>query len=90
MSNLVFLLSLQNPFSKRFDNIFSIDRKISKYKAIEVEVLKTPVVFCITTELSMRKDHAGLFLNLGLFGYEVVVSIYDTRHWNYENDKPEE
>lgn len=90
MSNLLFSLSLQNPFSKRFGNIFSTDRQISKYKAIEVEALKTPVIVCFTFELSIRKDHAGMFLNLGLFGYEVLVSIYDTRHLNYENNKPEE
>lgn len=77
------MLTLQNPFSKRFDNIFCVERKITKNKVIEVEVLKTPVIVCFTFELSMRRNYTGFFLNLGLIGYEVMVSLYDTRNHTY-------
>jgi len=28
-------------------------------------------------------DHAGASIMLGLFGYDVELHFYDTRHWNY-------
>ena len=29
-----------------------------------------------------RTDHAGLRLKLGLFGYLMEATLYDTRHWD--------
>ena len=34
-----------------------------------------------------KQDHAGFELLIGVFGYGIHFSIYDTRHWNYELDK---
>jgi hypothetical protein len=33
-----------------------------------------------------RYDHAGVKLELGLFGYELVVQLYDSRHWDYDKN----
>jgi len=31
---------------------------------------------------TVRQSHAGLDLELGLFGYNVHFNFYDNRHWN--------
>jgi hypothetical protein len=38
-------------------------------------------VFSVT-----EKDHAGWNFEIGLFGGIFVLSYYDTRHWDYENN----
>lgn len=37
----------------------------------------------IDISLTTRRDHSGLNITLGLLGYGIHFSIYDTRHWNY-------
>lgn len=32
------------------------------------------------------EDHAGLYLEFGLLGYSIMFSVYDSRHWDYENN----
>ena len=32
-------------------------------------------------------DHAGVSLWLGLSGFDVGLHFYDTRHWDYENNR---
>jgi hypothetical protein len=31
-------------------------------------------------------DHAGVRLELGLFGYELMFQLYDNRHWDYKKN----
>jgi len=33
-----------------------------------------------------NSDHAGLTIELNLFGLNTIYTHYDTRHWDYEND----
>jgi hypothetical protein len=33
---------------------------------------------------TIRQSHAGLDLEVGLFGYNVHFNFYDNRHWNNE------
>lgn len=33
-----------------------------------------------------KSDHAGLRIELNLFGLNTNYTHYDTRHWDYEND----
>jgi hypothetical protein len=32
----------------------------------------------------MRRDHAGLRVEIGLLGYDFEFQIYDVRHWDDE------
>jgi hypothetical protein len=32
---------------------------------------------------TIRQSHAGLDLELGVFGYCFRINFYDNRHWNY-------
>ena len=38
---------------------------------------------CLSFEILMCSDHAGIRLQFGLLGYEIELHIYDSRHWNY-------
>ena len=35
---------------------------------------------------SVREDHAGIRLELGLLGYQIDFNWYDTRHWDPEKN----
>lgn len=77
-------LSLTNPWSDRFEPTWSWGKKITKYKAVEVETYRSDTVVEFEARFKVREDHAGLTLGLGLFSYTLRAQIYDTRHWNYE------
>lgn len=87
MINLRF--ELKNPWSKdRFKNLGCIHGRLSKYKSWELEHtffdgLLADFEFKFTT----KEDHAGLSLILGIVGYAIHLSIYDTRHWNYDEGR---
>lgn len=41
-------------------------------------------------ELDFRpvgKDHGGLRLELSIFGYNLDLKIYDSRHWDWKNNR---
>lgn len=37
--------------------------------------------------IEWKTDHAGVSLWLGLLGFDVGLHFYDTRHWDYENNR---
>lgn len=74
--------SLKNPYCKRFDNPYSVDVKVSKYKSFEFNVFKTNTIIEFDFSIYPRMDHGGTNLELGLFGYNIALSLYDIRHWN--------
>lgn len=85
-----------NPWHKnKFKNVVNWSKLVRKNKAIEFEVIYTDYELLKGEfELSFNKDHAGLDLKLGLLGYSIEFTLYDTRHWdeekgawkNYDND----
>ena len=85
MININFLIS--NQYSNRWGSVWSKSGKPKNHKAWELAFYKTnkfiEVCFC----LNFNCDHAGLQTNFSLFGYTVEYSLYDTRHWDYDNDK---
>lgn len=82
-----FNFKISNPWSNRFDNLASHHSKIGKHKAWEVNAYKTDSVIAVFFSLSFKKDHAGIQLLLGAIGYECELNLYDTRHWDYENNR---
>jgi hypothetical protein len=60
---------------------------ITSNKMWEFEILKTNLLFGFTLEFKTHTDHAGLNLELGMFGYELSFMIYDTRHYPHESVK---
>jgi len=83
MINLNF--SIRNPWSQKFKNLgFVIYDSIFKHKYIEIELYKDSSIICFNFSWTIRQSHAGVDIELGLFGYCVHYNFYDNRHWNYE------
>lgn len=49
--------------------------------------MKDDELFRIEFEWSIRQDHAGVRIELGLLGYKGSFTFYDSRHWNYEEGR---
>ena len=82
-----FNFGLRNPFSDRWDNIFNRSWVFAKHKAAEFEVYCDTTVVSMSFRWTMRQDHAGMCLELGLLGYTVSLQYYDTRHWNEDEGR---
>lgn len=90
---IFFRTSITNPFWKDkyndfFKSYFTYSKSVSKNKVFELEIsrhfyyiLELVLVLRITGE-----DHAGPRLDINIFGYELSVKIYDTRHWDHEKN----
>ena len=78
-------INIRNPFSERYENVKNYAGQITKYKWWEVEILKTENLFRFEFGYTVMQDHAGIQLELGLFGWEFHAGVHDTRHWDYEN-----
>lgn len=57
-----------------------------KHKYWEVQIMKSCELFRIEFNWTVREDHAGLRLELGLLGYQIDFSFYDSRHWDIEKN----
>jgi len=83
-----FNFNISNPWSKRWKNVWcrAYDTPF-KNKHIELEVIKDTSIVSGSLKLSTRTDHAGLYMDLGLLGYSFSFNFYDSRHWNYTDDR---
>jgi hypothetical protein len=89
---IYFNFRLENPWSKQREQMdyFCKDWKLSKTKHLEVQVSRNGVdpIFNFIFDLCWRgRDHAGPSVEIGLFGFWSVVKIYDSRHWNYTENR---
>jgi hypothetical protein len=75
-----FNFSITNPFSNRWKILFVKNGFLSTYKAWEFNGYQTHHLIDINFSLSFHGDHPGLFIMLGLLGYSLEFSVYDTRH----------
>lgn len=76
-------LALQWPLSSRFSNLKSWHGSTPfANKHWELEVLKTTDIVSVEFSVSLRgqADHAGIRFGLGLLGYNLGFSFYDSRH----------
>lgn len=76
-------LTLRNPWSDRFEHILARSGKITKNTAWEFEVYRCDSIAELETRFTIREDHAGVFIGVGIFSYVLKFQIYDSRHWNY-------
>ena len=82
MINLDF--TINNPFSDRFEIVASTSKLLTKYKAVEANMYRTATIIKLSLAYSIRRDHAGLQIEFGLFGYDCELNFYDTRHWDHK------
>lgn len=85
---IYFNINIQNPgWRNRFDNIKCWSGSTPfEHKFWEVQIMKCTELFRVEFDWTVRADHAGVKLDLGLLGYEIAFSFYDNRHWDYENN----
>ncbi len=81
-----FNLSIDNPFTDRWNTIWFKNGLLPKHKAWEFNGYRTHQLVNISFRLTFKGDHAGLQLELGLAGLGIEFGVYDTRHWDYENN----
>lgn len=86
MINLRF--ELQNPVSKdRFKDLGTLSGKLGKNKCWEIQhTFYDGLLLDLEFSIKRKCDHAGMFLIIGFLTYAIHVSIYDSRHWDYENN----
>lgn len=83
-----FHFGIDNPWGTRFKNLGCLSGGIFKHKAWELEHYYHSGSFAeIEFSITTRQDHAGIRLVVGLLGYSIGATIYNTRHWNYETNK---
>lgn len=90
-----FRFELKHPFYHTNDkqiDYFEFDKSISKNKALSIQVSDFKVGMLIFFEFvwHIKRDHAGLELSIGILGKELIINLYDKRHWNYEEDRWDE
>ena len=85
---IYFNINIRNPYWwDRFDNIRNWSGSAYlKHKYWEIQLYKSAELFRIEFEWTVRQDHAGINFELGLFGYQASFSVYDSRHWDIDND----
>lgn len=84
-----FDFNIRNPWYKTWSEtlwskVFDVP---IKYKVLELEVYKDGTLFSLDFLWSIRRDHAGLDFEIGVFGYNFHFNFYDTRHWNDEEGR---
>lgn len=86
---LKFNCVLHNLWAKEnFDSLWNKSGSFTKNKHWEIELTKYSNYFLgIRLDACWRgRDHAGFSVELMLLGYCFHVNIYDSRHWDYENN----
>ncbi len=85
---IYFNVNVRNPYWwNRFENIKSwAGKTLWEHKFWEIQITKAPELFRIEFEFTVRQDHAGPRLELGLLGYSIYFMFYDNRHWDTETD----
>lgn len=82
-------IELKNPFDPwdYFNNLGCVHGMLFKHTAWELEhSYYSPVLFDFDVRFTRCQDHAGIEIGLGIFGYSLSFRVYDTRHWNSEQN----
>lgn len=81
---IYFNINIRNPkWWNRFENLWNKGGTTPfKNKCWEVQFMKCSELFRIEFNWTVQQDHAGVNLELGLFGYQFDMKFYDSRHWN--------
>lgn len=87
-----FSLSLSFAWSRKLNNTykdyFSYDGSLWGTKHWEIQCSKMGnelVVFQLRLNPA-GTDHGGIYVEFGVLRYLLIFTIYDSRHWNYEEN----
>ncbi len=86
---IYFNFNIRNPgWCERFANIKCwMGETFVKHKYWEIQVIKNDNLLRVEFEWTVKQDHAGVNLELGLLGFEIHATIYDNRHWNTDENR---
>ena len=82
-------IELTNPFDSwdYFNNLGCAYGRLGKYWAWELEhSYYSPMLFDCDVRWTRKQDHAGIEIGIGILGYGISFRIYDTRHWDDEQN----
>jgi hypothetical protein len=60
--------------------------RITQSKAWEFNLYRSNELVAVECAYTVRRDHAGFNLMVGLFGFSIEFYIYDIRHWDYKEN----
>jgi hypothetical protein len=66
------------------------DVRLSSNKNFEIQISKFQADNLLDIAIDLQwwgRDHAGPELDINVFGYMFNVKIYDSRHWNYDENR---
>lgn len=76
-----------SPLTREFKNYWSQAWATPfKHKFVELELYATESLVGFNFLWTTRSDHAGLDLQLSLFGFCLHFNFYDNRHWDYQTN----
>ena len=79
--------SVDNPWKRsRFYYLGNINGQLTENKAWEIEQYLSGGIVEFEFNFTIRQDHAGCELSLGLLGYNIHFNLYDRRHWNTDTN----
>ena len=93
---MIFLtFGLYWPYKKERKQIDYVERtwRLSKNKSLDLQVSSWATYYTVidfSFKWTIRRSHAGIELDFGLFNYCVCINLYDSRHWNYSEGRWEE
>jgi hypothetical protein len=89
MIRLCFDIGFTKPWKGVDRTYFEYDESVSKNLALSIQLSKWDRVFTLigfTFDWRIKTDHAGPYIEVSLFGFDLIINLYDKRHWDYQND----
>lgn len=83
---ITFNFLISNPWSNTWDLVWGKSGLLTTHKAWELNLYRTNQFIEVYFMLNFNCDHAGIKFNISLFGYTLEYTVYDTRHWDYDNN----
>ena len=83
-----FNFNLRNPWSQEFKMLWNkVYDTPHPSKYLELEIYKDSTLLTVMFNWTVRQSHAGVNIDVGLFGYCFHFNFYDIRHWNHEEGR---
>jgi hypothetical protein len=84
---IYFGFNITNPWSRRWENVWCRAYNTPlKNKFLELEFIKDTSIVSFSFKLATQTDHGGLYMDLGLLGYNFSFNFYDNRHWDVKTN----
>jgi len=82
-----FNFNIKNPWNHRFQNIKTwYGSTFIPNKNWEIEIYKCTDIIGFNFNFNIHQDHAGLSTSISFFGHGLGFHVYDSRHWNHDED----